>query len=205
MNIIKNRFGLRLAARILVWLRKRSRTKAVRSLEKKIVSIDRTFKREITAIKSKHAEVLDRAYEKQMDLAETIDALTAVGRRNTEIIDDLIKDIDVRDKVLNDLNESGEKSQAQIRDIQSKASTLELTLQDKERYISEQERSIQERDTRISLQRMEIESLTLWRENQNRQLRTEADIAAAKSKVLTGKSPERILEQLKNVKDVDNR
>lgn len=77
---------------------------------------------------------------------------------------------------------------------------LRLTLRENERYISEIESSLKTKDTEIGLLRLEVETLTLWREKINQQLRTEADIEAAKSKAFIGTSrqAERILEHLKD-------
>jgi len=86
-------------------------------------------------------------------------------------------------------------------DVQAQNDELRLTLQERSAYISDVEAASQKKDTEIGLLRLELETLTLWRENVNQQLRTEADIAAAKSQVLQGRNADRTLENLKNVDD----
>jgi len=81
---------------------------------------------------------------------------------------------------------------------------LRLTLNERLTYILEVEAATAQKDTTISLQALEIEELTLWRERQLQLLRTEADIEAAKSKVLQGRNADRTLENLKNVDKKDN-
>ena len=180
MNGFKNRIGLRFVSKVLAWLRKRSQTAETRRLQGLIIRIEKVFSHE-----RKHLSAKLKERDDEVSRLLCLDAAAQT----------VIKS---QDEQITQLRES-------LEDAQSQVSTKELTLDDKDRYISELERTIQERDTTISLQRMEIESLTLWRENQNRQLRTEADIAAAKSKVLTGNSPERILEKLTDGQDANDR
>lgn len=73
---------------------------------------------------------------------------------------------------------------------------LRLTIDKGVAYSSELEDAIRKKDTEISLLRLELESLTLWREKINQQFRTEADIHAAKSKVLQGRNAQGVLENL---------
>jgi chromosome segregation ATPase len=103
-----------------------------------------------------------------------------------------------RKKLLSEYREG----QRLIDKANGELSKLRLTLEERLAYISEVEATSQQKDTEIGLLRMEIESLTLWRENVNQQLRTEADIAAAKSQVLQGRSADHMLERLI---DVDNK
>lgn len=88
--------------------------------------------------------------------------------------------------------------------LQEQLDEVRLTLEERQRYILEVEQASQGKDTEIGLQRMEIEELTLWREKQLQLLRTEADIEAAKSKVLQGRNADRTLENLKNVDNKKN-
>jgi chromosome segregation ATPase len=85
---------------------------------------------------------------------------------------------------------------ADIQRFKEQSNNLRLTLVERSTYIAEVEETIQRRDTEIALLRMEVETLTLWREKINQQFRTEADIEAAKSHVLQGRNVDQTLENL---------
>jgi len=88
---------------------------------------------------------------------------------------------------------------ADTQRIEGETDNLRLTLNERSTYIAEVEETIQRRDTEIALLRMEVETLTLWREKINQQYRTEADIEAAKSHVLQGRNVDQTLENLTRV------
>jgi len=123
----------------------------------------------------------------------------AVEALDTELTIQSIKESRTKQKKITD------EAVEDIARLQAQVDNLRLTLDERSTYIAEVEETIQRRDTEIALLRMEVETLTLWREKINQQYRTEADIEAAKSHVLQGRNVDQTLENLTRANQKNHR
>ena len=123
----------------------------------------------------------------------------------------LQNEIETLNAIVSEIKQKRNNQAKQIKDLKQQATddttdidNLRLTLSERSEYIADVEEAIKQRDTEIGLLRMEVESLTLWREKTNQQLRTEADIHAAKSHVLQGRNIDKTLENLTRADQTKN-
>ena len=84
----------------------------------------------------------------------------------------------------------------EIAALTTAVDNLRLTTKERNDYISSVEAELKKRDTEIGLLELEVETLTLFRDRTNNQLRVEADIAAAKSGMLQGRINPKVVDRL---------
>ena len=131
-------------------------------------------------------------------LAKTEKSATEVSRSQLAAMQELAVNLEkatvARVRLLQEVNDS----RSECVDLRADVDNLRLTIDEQNEYISQADDASRKKDTENGLMALELETLTLWRESINQQLRTEAEINAARSRVLQGRDANKVLENMKN-------